>query len=148
MSLWWIVYTLPVGLNNPLFLEIEQTIIEEVLMANSTVESLDKIIELYGKEFSGKSFGENFISCNIGELQEIQSIFAEYNLKMSDIPDYYFRYDSEILRRCCTRTNGSILTEEALMQTFEDAVLESYSAAGQGRKEARQGRRGRPAQAP
>lgn len=96
-------------------------------------ENLDKIIKLYGKEFSGKSFGENFISCNIGELQEIQSIFSEYNLKMSDIPDYYFRYDSEILRRCCARTNGSILTKEDLMQTFEDAVLESYSAAGQGR---------------
>ena len=94
-----------------LFLEIDQTIIEEVLMANSTVESLDKIISHDGKDIElYNRFGycdttiENYSL--ISEIEKlspidkaiIQSRYYE-NMSQSETGNNLGMYQVEVSRR-------------------------------------------------
>ena len=94
-----------------LFLEIDQTIIEEVLMANSTVESLDKIISQDGKDLElYNRFGycdttiENYpLIYEIEKLSPIdkaiiQSRYYE-NMSQSETGNNLGMYQVEVSRR-------------------------------------------------
>ena len=90
-------------------------------------DNLDSIIKLYGEEFIGKSFGENFIRCSLDELKTIQNTLQNYNLKLSDVPDYYYKYDSKIIKVCCNKLNGGIVKEDQFQTILRTFIMESYN---------------------
>ena len=94
-----------------IFLEIDEKIIEEVIIANTTVDSLDKIIEGDDKSFDAYSkigyYDENienyFLSEELSKLtkEERQIIFGRYynNMSQKEVGDALGMYQVEISRK-------------------------------------------------
>ena len=94
-----------------IFLEIDEKIIEDVIIANTTVDSLDKIIEGEDKSFDAYSkigyYDENienyFLSEELSKLtkEERQIIFGRYynNMSQKEVGDALGMYQVEISRK-------------------------------------------------
>lgn len=94
-----------------IFLEIDEKIIEDVIIANTTVDSLDKIIEGEDKSFDTYSkigyYDENienyFLSEELSKLtkEERQIIFGRYydNMSQKEVGDALGMYQVEISRK-------------------------------------------------
>ena len=94
-----------------LFLNIDEKILEEVQIANTTIDSLDKLIESEDKKFDiyskigyyDKSIENYFLSSELSKLskEERQIIMGRYfeNMSQKEVGDSLGMYQVEISRR-------------------------------------------------
>ena len=76
------------------------------------LDTFEFILNSYASSFQNKQIGENCIITSAHTLKKIEEILKEKGLNIGDVPDYYFKYDPNILKMIYRNEENNIVPEE------------------------------------